>query len=163
MLSSATKNRLSNSIVRQIKTQFEADLSGVLRKEDLLEIVKGENKTQYILRNGVPVFIYKQRYIPTVKCVHMVPEIVKKVVVDKGAVKHLINGADVMAPGLLHPDSNYPNVLEGEIVAIYGHEKNTALAVGEVLMDNEEVQEKKAGAAIKLINHLGDRLYSYSA
>lgn len=159
----STKNKLSNSSIKQIKTQFPVDLSEFIAKEDTFESIKTVDKVSYVFRNGVPVFqMDGNRYMPTVKCIHLVPSMLTKVVVDKGAIKHLINGADVMAPGLRHPTSVYPPVSVGELVAIYGCDKHTALGVGEIVMDNSQVEEKKTGVAIKLLSHLGDKIYSHA-
>ncbi|KAH9387491.1 malignant T-cell-amplified sequence, partial [Nematocida major] len=107
----ATKNRLTNSAVKQIRAFFPVDTSGMLRKEDVLVSARTAEKDCYILRNGVPIFKQeKNAYIPTVKGVHLLPGMLKRVVVDAGAIKYLINGADVMAPGLLHSTSEYPPV-----------------------------------------------------
>ncbi|KAI5181953.1 malignant T-cell-amplified sequence [Nematocida sp. AWRm80] len=163
MFLSSTRNRVSNATIKQIKQQYTADLSELFRKEDSIDTMKTQDKDVYILRNGVPIFQSLHReYIPTVKCVHLVPEILKRVVVDEGAIKHLINGADVMAPGLLHQTSDYPMVTEGELVAIYGYDKTHALGVGRVLMTNDQVEEQRKGIAIKSIAHLGDKVYSYA-
>lgn len=163
MFLSSTKNKLSNSAIKQIKMQYPVDLSVFITKEDTFESIKTDEKASYILRNGVPVFqVDRNKYTPTVKCVHMVPSILKKVYVDKGAIKHLINGADLMAPGLLHSTSVFPSVAVGELVSIYGHGKDTALGVGEVLMDNAQVNEQKTGVAVKMTSHLGDKAYSYA-
>ncbi|KAI5189211.1 malignant T-cell-amplified sequence [Nematocida minor] len=163
MFLASTKNRLSNSTIKQIKAQFPVDLSLFFTKEDVFESIKTADKITYIFRNGVPVFRADgDAYIPTVKCVHMAPEILKKVIVDKGAIKHLINGADVMAPGLLHSTSEYPLVSVGDLVAIYGYDKVSALGVGMVEMDNDQLEEQRTGVAIKMLSHLGDKIYSYA-
>ncbi|KAI5187434.1 malignant T-cell-amplified sequence [Nematocida homosporus] len=162
MFVSSTKNRLSNSTIKQIKNQFDTDLSEFLGKDEVLESIKTPEKSQYILKNGLPIFIMADKFIPTLKCVHACPNIVKRVVVDVGAIKHIINGADVMAPGLLHQTSEFPSVSIGDIVAIYGYGKINAMAVGIILMDNQQVEEQRIGVAIKTVNHLGDRLYSYA-
>ncbi|KAH9387500.1 malignant T-cell-amplified sequence, partial [Nematocida major] len=88
------------------------------------------------------------------------PGMLKRVVVDAGAIKYLINGADVMAPGLLHSTSEYPPVEVGEVVAVYGPGKKAALAVGIVEMGNAEVHERRTGVAIRVVSHLGDKVYS---
>ncbi|OAG30854.1 hypothetical protein NEIG_00338 [Nematocida sp. ERTm5] len=163
MFLSTTKNRLSKAITKQIKSQFAADLSTLLGKEEVLETIKTEDKEMFVLRNNTPIFkVSGNSFIPLVKCVHIVPDILPRVVVDTGAIKYLINGADLMAPGLLHSTSEYPPVSVGDVVAVYGHGKTNALAVGIVAMDNEQVNTQKTGMAIKLINRLGDKIYSHA-
>jgi predicted RNA-binding protein (TIGR00451 family) len=38
--------------------------------------------------------------------------------VDTGAIKHIINGADVMAPGLTSPNAFIPNDLKADIFVV---------------------------------------------
>lgn len=48
------------------------------------------------------LFFSKEKYIvPHLKLLHRYPEMLPKQVVDVGAVGPLLNGSDVMAPGLL--------------------------------------------------------------
>jgi len=157
-----SKNKLSNSTVKKIKQQYEIDLGSVLGKEEKMESIKTTERETYILRNGTAVFLESEKaYFPTVKMVHLLPDIVKRAVVDEGAIKHLVNGADVMAPGLLHKTSEYLNVQEGDVVAVYGYEKKHALGVGVATMSSERVEEERNGVAIKMFSKLGDRAYEY--
>ncbi|KAI5189571.1 malignant T-cell-amplified sequence [Nematocida sp. AWRm77] len=163
MFVSSSRTRISNYTIKQIKAQFDANLSVLLGKEEVLESIKTPEKETFILRNGIPIIhVESDRYVPLVKCVHMAPDMLTKVVVDEGAIKHLINGADVMAPGLLQTTSEYPSVSENDLVAIYGYGKTHALGVGVVVMSSSQVEEIRNGVAIKIVSRLGDKLYSYS-
>lgn len=161
MFLTASKNRLSNSVIKQIKSQFSNNINTILSKEYILESVKDINNNNYILRNNMPIFIIvNNKYIPLVKTIHLLPDLLNKVIIDSGAIKYLINGADLMAPGLLHSTSTYPLVTVGEIVSVYGYGKKSALGVGVVLMDNVMVNEERNGVAVKMISCLGDKIYS---
>lgn len=82
--------------------------------------------------------------------------------VDKGAIKHVLNGADIMAPGLTNPGGEMVEAEEGEIVSIFGHGKVHAIAIGKMLMSTEEILEKKKGMAIEMLHYLGDALFHYN-
>ena len=66
--------------------------------------MKCEGKVSIIFINGVPMF-YQQRegpLIPTLRLLHRYPNILPKQTCDKGAIKFILSGSNVMCPGLTH-------------------------------------------------------------
>jgi PUA domain protein len=78
------------------------------------------------------------------------------VVVDMGAVKFVIKGADIMSPGITDAD---PNIKEGDLVVIVEETHNKPLATGRSLISGPEMVENKEGKAVKTIHHIGDKLW----
>ncbi len=78
-----------------------------------------------------------------------------KVVVDEGAMPHIINGADVMKPGIVEADGN---IKAGDFVYVVVEKKETPLAVGIALVDGKEMVGGK-GKAVKNIHHLKDKIW----
>jgi len=76
-------------------------------------------------------------------------------VVDEGAVKHLLNGANVMAPGIIEVS----DFSKGEVVAVWNPNRNTPLVVGEALMNSKEIMEVRRGKAIKNLHYAGDDIW----
>jgi predicted RNA-binding protein (TIGR00451 family) len=74
----------------------------------------------------------------------------KSVVVDMGAVSHIANGADVMAPGIVRHDS----LREGELAVIRDERHGKALAVGIVIAPLSE-----KGKVIKTLHYVGDAIW----
>ena len=56
--------------------------------------------------------------MPTLFGLWLVPEQILTLRVDDGAAPHLINGADLMAPGLQGAVEDLPDWEEGEYVAV---------------------------------------------
>jgi malignant T-cell-amplified sequence len=159
-----SRNRLSNAVVRRLKSEYGQSIKRLLTEEDSLEIIKTSDKQSIILGNRVPLFILVgDKFVPTTRALHLLPGLLKRVVVDEGAIRPIVNGANVMAPGLLKGGSFYSGVSRGEYVGIYGEKKESAMAVGEALMNSEEASEKESGVAIEVISHLGDALYHFGA
>lgn len=92
--------------------------------------------------------------LPTLKLVHQYPTLdFRQVTVDKGAIRFLLGGANVMCPGLTNPggclppdgveqDGNgfdKPGLEKGAGVVIYADGKEHALAVGVMTMSSAEV------------------------
>jgi PUA domain protein len=78
------------------------------------------------------------------------------VVVDMGAVKFVIKGADIMSPGITDAD---PNIKEGDLVIIVDETHRKPLATGRSLISGHDMVENSEGKAVKTIHHIGDKLW----
>lgn len=59
-----------------------------------------------------------------------------KVTVDKGAIKHILQGADIMAPGLTSSGGCIPEgINKNTVVSIFCEGKELPIAVG-ILLEN---------------------------
>ena len=64
--------------------------------------LKNNDKAQLYFVENVPIFFkIGKSTIPTLKVLHKFPHVMKKACVDTGAIKFLLAGADMMAPGLV--------------------------------------------------------------
>lgn len=83
--------------------------------------------------------------------------------VDKGAIKFVLSGANIMSPGLTSSGGMLPssdNVLEkGTIVAVMAQGKKLACAIGILQMNTEEIKSLNQGIAIETLHYLGDDLW----
>ena len=79
------------------------------------------------------------------------------VTIDMGAVSHIANGADVMAPGIIDADTD---IQPEHMVWIRDEKNNHPLAVGISLMTGSEMIAKKEGKAIKIIHYVGDDMWN---
>jgi len=81
-----------------------------------------------------------------------------KVVVDMGAVPHVCNGANVMAPGIVRYEGEFGR---GDFVVIVDMKYAKPLAVGEALCDINEARGVKQGVVVNNVHFVGDRLWSF--
>ena len=79
------------------------------------------------------------------------------VVVDKGAIRFVSNGADIMAPGIVEAD---PEIKEGDFVIIVEETHRKPLAIGKALMEGQQMVDADSGKAIKSITYVGDKLWN---
>lgn len=94
---------------------------------------------------------------PNLKLVLEYPDLLPCVYVDEGAVKALINGADLKAPGV----KGCPNDFEvNSIVAVRLLEHEEAFALGIAVMSSEDLKKKPNGNAIKIHHILKDELWN---
>ncbi|SAM73277.1 related to TMA20-Protein putative involved in cytoplasmic ribosome function [Ustilago bromivora] len=109
---------------------------------------------------------YDDWYLPSLRLLHMFPDMLPTVQVDRGAIKFVLSGANVMSPGLTSAGGHLPDPSKGETllkkgqcVAIRAQGKDEILAVGVLQMDTEEVRKTGKGIAIENIHYLGDDLW----
>lgn len=50
--------------------------------------------------------------------------------VDKGAIRFVLSGANIMCPGLTSPGARMTTVDKGQVVAVMAEGKDHALAIG---------------------------------
>ena len=80
-----------------------------------------------------------------------------QVVVDEGAVRFLLNGADVMRPGIRKFDDWGA---AGKMVVVREEKKGRAVSVGPSLVASAEAQGMTKGGCIRNSHHVGDRYWN---
>ncbi len=77
-------------------------------------------------------------------------------IVDMGAVPHIVNGADVMRPGIKDFRGEFN---EGDFVVVRDERNLRPLAVAIALVGLEECRAMKRGKVAKNIHHVNDRIW----
>jgi malignant T-cell-amplified sequence len=79
-------------------------------------------------------------WMPTLKILHKYPDIMPTIQVDKGAIKFVLKGADIMCPGVTSPGGLIPQELEKDaVVCIRAEGKEHALCVGKLTLSTSEM------------------------
>jgi PUA domain protein len=79
-----------------------------------------------------------------------------KVVVDMGAIPHICNGADIMAPGVRRIEGNFPI---GAAVVIIEDRYGKSLAVGETTQGSDELRKMRQGKVVLNRHYVGDDIW----
>lgn len=93
--------------------------------------------------NGIgDQLFFKQRdgpWMPTLRLLHKFPFFLPMEQVDKGAIRFVLSGANIMCPGLTSPGASMTPVNKGEVVAIMAEGKQHALAIGITCLSTEDM------------------------
>ncbi len=144
---------LSNKEKRELIK--ELDLYKVkFNKKDKLEVI--DNKF-WLVNNECWFFRYDNMIVPSLRFLHKHENILKKVMVDKGAVKFVVKGADIMRPGIIELSEE---ITKGNLVIIEEETNNKIIAVGIALFNGEEIKKQETGKVIKNIHRIGDEVWS---
>jgi len=109
----------------------------------LLAKCSGPDHLQLIVsEDGQPLF-FQQRdgpFLPTLKLLHKLPQLMQQVRADKGAIPYVLSGANIMAPGLTSKGGEMKETIaKGQPVAIMAEGKELAMAVGIMQMSTTEM------------------------
>jgi len=73
-----------------------------------------------------------------------------------GAIKFVVNGADIMRPGITKIQEG---IEKDEAIVIVDENNQKPLAVGIALLSAEDMEKTKSGRVIKNIHYVGDELW----
>jgi PUA domain protein len=110
-----------------------------------------------LLVDGEPMLFKHENdwYLTVLAIIKFKPE-KKRVVVDSGAMPFVMNGADVMKPGIVWADDE---IKKGDFVYVTVEEKDTPIAVGIALVDGSEMVGDR-GKAVKNLHHIKDKIWN---
>lgn len=146
-------------VLRQLASLFE----GV----DSVEVVQISERDFLYLLDGAPLLLKTsvrdlgEAVAPTLYLIHRTPKgkevasMYPRAVVDAGAVKRIVDGADVMRPGI--------RAFHGEFsrgsVVIVEDERGRAIALTAAVVGRAEAEAMERGKVLLNFHHLGDRIW----
>ncbi|GMK58534.1 hypothetical protein CspeluHIS016_0505660 [Cutaneotrichosporon spelunceum] len=128
-------------------------------KGDPLGLTKCHERINIYTVNSVPIFFnhFDGPFIPTLRVLHRYPTLLPQVQIDRGAIKFLLAGANMMAPGLLSKGGVLPDGLAKDaIVAIHAEGKEHACGIGRMSASSDEIRKSGKGVAIEVVCWVGD-------
>ena len=141
-------SRLSEQIGPSAKF-FHADMVEVLETNANVSLFM-VNKKMSLMDNGSWVF-------PTLRGAILFPFPERRVVVDAGAIPYVVNGADVMRPGIV---SISDDVKADAPVQIVDERHGKPLAIGIALFDAPDMRAKTKGKMCKNFHHVSDEIWN---
>lgn len=185
-ISAGAKSKVKSSAQRAIRTKvldtfplLEPHIEDILPKKEQLDLIKLPDRVSLYALNATPLFFQHMddALMPHLALVHKYPTAFHRLRIDRGAIRFVLSGAALMAPGMTSPGGRLPGAeLEGEDRERYGGEdlepgtvvvveaegKETACMVGVLKMGTREMREKKKGQACEAGHYLGDGLWTMS-
>src|SRR3990167_525562 len=83
-----------------------------ITKKDQVELIEDQYKI-ILLNKKAAFFYFENKVVPTLKLLQE-NNVLKKITVDMGAVKFVVNGADIMRPGIVEIEAG---IAKDEFVA----------------------------------------------
>jgi PUA domain protein len=149
------RRRLRKKEAKKVSAELK-ETAGIEVEGEMDEVDFGSLKV--ILVDNEPLLINHEgrHYVSVYGAIKLKPE-KYRVTVDEGALKFVMNGADVMKPGIVYADER---IKEGDFVFVTVEGKDSPIAVGVALCDGEEMIGGK-GKAVKNIHHIKDKIWKH--
>ena len=166
---SKVKSSEQRAIRAQIAQQYPAldeHIDDILPKKEPLFVAKCTDYRQIVCQpDGECVFFQCRSgpFIPTLRLLHRYSDILPKYTVDRGAIRFVLSGANIMSPGLTSAGGAMDDVPADEIVGIFAEGKEHALAIGVTTQSTEQIRTENKGIAVESTHYLNDALWTLRA
>ncbi|MEM2102363.1 MAG: DUF1947 domain-containing protein [Candidatus Bathyarchaeia archaeon] len=147
------REKEAKQLLTLIQQQAQIDAKSLVGER--VEFAETEIATIYLI-NGKPLFAKKDTVIFPTLSFDEVTKLLPKIIVNMGAVPHICNGADVMAPGVVGIDGTFE---KDGFVVIVDEQHKKPLATGITLYRSEEMKTLKHGKIVKNVHYVGDKLW----
>ncbi|MFX1515237.1 MAG: PUA domain-containing protein [Promethearchaeota archaeon] len=128
-------------------------------KANIQFITENDDKSRGLIFNKnweVRFFLFENQYLPSIQFIREYPKIDLPIIkVDEGAVKHILNGADIFTQGITSVNSKF----EANSIVIVRNPQDAVLALGKSLKSSDELLKLK-GKVIRNIHYLGDSIWN---
>ncbi|KAF2461088.1 translation machinery-associated protein-like protein [Lineolata rhizophorae] len=180
------KTKVKSSAQRGIRAKvtetyplLEPYIDDILPKKEQLDLVKLPDRVSLYALGTTPLFFQHMddALLPHLALVHKYPACFARVRIDRGAIRFVLSGAALMAPGLTSAGGRLPDpsvadedeyaygkedLPAGAVVVVEAEGKENACMVGVLKMGTKDIKEKKKGAALEAGHYLGDGLWRLS-
>jgi PUA-domain protein len=151
------KAKEARLLFEQVSERLETDLNDLFNSKVNVELVE-TSFAEIFLVNGRPLLVKAgENFFPTL-VFNEILALAPKVVVDMGAVPHICNGADVMAPGIVRFKGEFR---KGNLVFVVDERHGKPLAVGKALYDFNKSKTVTEGVVVKSIHFVGDNVWNF--
>ena len=163
-------------------------IDDILPKKASLESMKLPDRNTLYVLDSTPLFFQADgtnHILPHLRLVHRYPQGFPSIRIDRGAIRFVLSGATLMAPGLTSAGGRLPvegaakgveegkemeqsvedgrwsrELQKGEPVVIMSEGKEEACAVGILVASTDEVKAKGKGPVVEEAHFLGDGLWT---
>jgi len=143
---------------KEIK-ELNAEISGYgfeFDKKNAVAIEEDEKHKIVKSDNAICFFYQDNQIIPSLKMILDGKVMLKKITVDMGAVKFVVNGADIMRPGIVGIEEG---IEKDNIIVIIDVNNKKPLAIGKAMYSSEEMESIEEGKVIKSLHFIGDKIW----
>ncbi|KAI9695791.1 MAG: translation machinery-associated protein 20 [Candelina mexicana] len=179
------KSKVKSSVQRAIRTKITETyplltphIDEIIPKKSQLDVLKLPDRVTLYTLASTPLFYQHMDdpLIPHLRLIHAFPACFPTIRIDRGAIRFVLSGATLMAPGLTSPGGRLPNdgkgdgggggigdgereFEKGEVVAVAAEGKVEVCMVGVLSMGTKEVRELGKGVVVEGGHFLGDGLW----
>lgn len=139
--------RLRKSDIKSLNQQLPLELD---KKDDVQS-----DDSAILVDDRFSFFKHNDSWLPALPLLLEDTSLLPRVTVDMGAVRHVVNGADIMRPGI----TSFEPAQAGDAVVIVDETHGKPLCVGRMLLSSEEAEQSDSGRTVENLHFVGDELW----
>jgi len=149
------KEKEAKALLKRASEKLKVDLEKFFGSETRIELIETDFGEVFLVNSKPVLFKIGENIYPTLLFEEFSTS-APKVVVDMGAIRHICNGANVMAPGIVRFEGSFR---KGDLVFVVDEKYGKPIAIGEILYDDAEAVGVKKGIVVKNVHFVGDRIW----
>lgn len=151
------KAKEAKSILNGASEKLKVDFKQIFKDKVDMELIE-TNFADILLVNHKPILVGIQGKIFPTLLFNEIFDLMPKAVVDMGAVPHVCNGANVMAPGIVRFEGEFK---KGDLVLVVDEKHGKTIAIGEVAYNSDAAKKARQGTVVTNFHFIGDRIWSF--
>jgi len=151
------KAKDAKALLRKASEKLGVNLEQIFKTKVNVELVQTEFAELYLI-NGKPSLVKIGEDIFPTLVFNEFSASSPKVFIDMGAVPHVCNGADVMAPGIVRFEGKFR---KGDFVLVVDEKHGKSMAIGETTYDADAAKKATHGIVVRNVHFVGDKIWNF--
>ncbi|KAK0082335.1 hypothetical protein PV325_010661 [Microctonus aethiopoides] len=150
----------------ELYPHLDTHIDLIIPKKDSFRLVKCHDHIEIMVNGAGELLFFRQRegpWMPTLRLLHKYPFFLPVEQVDKGAIRFVLSGANIMCPGLTSKGAKMTAVPKNTVVAVMAEGKQHALAVGVTTLSTDDIAKVNKGVGVENCHYLNDGLWQMKA
>jgi len=151
------REREATQLLLDFSKEFKVDAERFFGSKPRIELAQAQAANVLLINKKPLLARFCGRLLPTLAFDELL-SLLPKIVVDMGAVRHVCNGADVMAPGVVRIQGDFN---ENDLILVVDERHGKSLAIGVALFNSQTMRNLKQGRVVKNVHYVGDKLWNF--
>jgi len=151
------KAKDAEALLDMASEKLKIGLKELFKTRANVEVVQTEFAEIYLINNKPVLAKVGEKVFPTLIFDEFLAS-APRVRVDMGAIPHVCNGANVMAPGIRRFEGDFR---EGDFVLIVDDRHGKSLALGEAVYDADKAKKTTHGVVVENVHYVGDKVWNF--
>jgi PUA domain protein len=143
-------------LLRRFSKASKIDAERLFGRKPRIEVIE-TLRHEILVIDGAPLLVISEEGLFPTLLFREALSLLPRITVDMGAVPHICNGADVMAPGVVGIHGDFK---EGDLVVVVDEKHGKPLAIGRSLFGSESAKTLRQGRVFKNLHHIGDGIWN---
>jgi len=151
------KAKDAKALLEKASEKLKINLEQIFKAKANVELIQTEFAEIYLINNKPSLVKIGENIFPTLVFNEFLASS-PKVVINMGAVPHVCNGANIMAPGIIRFEGEFR---EGDFVLVVDEKHGKPIAVGEIIYDMDAAKNVTHGIVVRNVHFVGDKIWNF--